>query len=352
MRFRHFLFVFAALCLLPLSAARADSDPFTVSGIKVDATGASSTEAQNFAINGGRQKAWTMLVHRLTRSQDWPRVPALDDNAVQKLIRTYQIANERRSTTRYVADVTYVFNPDAVRRFFRGANIAYTDMQAHPILVIPMGQAYAPRSPWGQAWKNPRYATGAVPLVVPNGDAVDSTSLSAVQFASAAWSDIEPIASRAHATQAAVAQAIPAPDHITVRMRLLAPGGQASIPDVTVPTAKMPPAKAFAAAADAAADAITNAWKSRSAVDFNQRLKLTVEVRIPSPDVWGATLQKMGTIPTILDVNVSAMNMSEARIVITYAGTQEQLHDFLSQAGLDLSQSGGTWWLAPGGVPQ
>lgn len=335
-----------------MAAARADSDPFTVSGIKVDASGASSTEAQSVAINGGRQKAWTMLVHRLTRSQDWPRVPVLDDTAVQRLIRTYQVANERRSTTRYVGDVTYVFNADAVRRFFRGANIAYTDMQAHPILVVPMGQAYAPHSPWGMAWNNPHYASGAVPLVVPSGDAVDSVSLRAVQFNSAAWSDIEPIASRAHATQAAVAQALPTSDRITVKIRLLAPGGQMAIPDVTVPTAKLPPARAFAVAADAAAEAITNAWKARSAVDFNQRFKLTAEVRIASPEMWGTTLQKMGTIPTILDVNVSAMNMSEARIVITYAGTQEQLRDFLTQAGLDLSQTGSTWWLASGAGPQ
>lgn len=345
MSLHRLLFVFVALCLLPIAAARAESDPFTVAGVKVDATAASSTEAQTRAINAGRQQAWTTLVHRLTKSQDWAKVPALDDLAIQRLIRTYDVENERRSTTRYVADVTYVFNADAVRRFFRNANIAYTDTQSRPILVIPMGQAYAPRSPWGHAWQNPQYATGSVPLIAPAGDA----SLNAVQFATATWADVEPAATRAHAAQAVLAQAVPTSKDITVKLRVLAPNGASELPDVVVNVpSKTPPAKAFGMAADAAADAISNAWKSRSAIDFNQRAKLTAEVRISSLADWGMVQQKLAATPAVLDVTVTAMNIGEARIVLTYAGTADQLHDFLAQSGLDLSNQNGIWWLALG----
>jgi hypothetical protein len=339
--------VLIAFCLVPLAAARADSDPYTVADVAVSASASSSGEAQTIAINSGRQQAWQRLIHRLTRSLDWAKVPPLDDIGIQRLIRTYRIADERRSTTRYVAKVTYVFNADAVRRFFRGANIAYTDVQARPILVLPMGQAYAPHSPWAAAWADPKFAQSAPPLVTLTGDAAEGVTLSSLQFSAATWSDVGPYAERMHAAQAVLAQALPARDHITVRLRLLGPGVSQNLPDVTVPFAPgTAPAKSFGDTADAVAESIANAWKSRSAVDFNARAKLTVDVKISSIADWGQVQQRLAAIPAVVDVNIAAMNTGQARVVLTYAGSLDQLHDFLAQGGLDLSNQGGVWRLA------
>ena len=340
------LVILAFSLVLPV-AAKADSDPYTVGNVPVSASAASSTEAQTIAINTGRHQAWTTLVHRLTRSQDWSKIPPLDDVAIQKLIRTYQVDDERRSTTRYVAKVTYIFNADAVRRFFRSNNIAYADVQARPILVLPMGQAFAPRSPWGMAWNDPKFAQGAVPLVTLTGDAAEGVTLSSLNFANAAWSDVEASAGRVHASDVVIAQAVPARDHITIRLRMLGAATSQNLPDVTVPVSPgTPPAKAFALAAGATADAIVNAWKSRSAVDFNARAKLTIDVKISSIADWGEVQQKLATVPIVLNVDITAMNIGQARVVLTYAGSTDQLHDFLAQAGLDLTNQGGIWRIA------
>ena len=37
---------------------------------------------------------------------------------LQRIIRTFTVKNEKRSTTRYVADVTYTFSPEGVGRVF------------------------------------------------------------------------------------------------------------------------------------------------------------------------------------------------------------------------------------------
>ncbi len=352
MRFPRLALVILAFSFALPVAAGAESDPYTVADVPVGASAASSTEAQTIAINTGREQAWTTLVHRLTRSQDWAKVPPLDDLGIQRLIRTYRIADERRSTTRYVANVTYVFNADAVRRFFRSNNIAYTDVQAHPVLVLPMGQAYAPHSPWATAWADPKFAQGAVPLVTLSGDEADGVTLSSLNFTATTWDEVEPYATRLHATQVVISQALPARDHITVRQRILGPNTSQVLADVSVPVAPgTPPAQAFAAAADAAAGAVVNAWKSRSAVDFNARAKLTVDVKISSIADWGQMQQKLATVPTVLNVDIAAMNIGQARVVLTYAGTVDQLHDFLAQAGLDLTKQGGIWQVAATAPP-
>jgi hypothetical protein len=335
---------FTALC----SDAQAADDPFTVSGIPVDATAASATVAETMAINSGRQRAWTMVYRHLTKAQDWPHQPVLDDTTLQRLIRSYLPVNERRSTTRYVASMTYVFNPDAVRRLFRQNNIAYADMQAKPILIIPMSPGYQARAGWTTAWANSHYSGGAVPLVLPMGDAVDASALGALKFGTSAWQDVEPIASRVHAEEAWLVLGEPTSAGYVVKLRRLGPGTSPPIPDVVVPIPpKTAPAKVFASAADAVANAIIDAWKARAAVDYNKRSKLIAEVRIDSLGAWSALLQKLGTVPTIADVGVVAMNTGEARIAISYVGTSDQLTLTLTQAGFDLSNDDGVWWLAP-----
>ena len=141
MSFRLFAVFAFALLLVPAAfrpAAAQENSLFTVSNVHVDASGSSTTEALNAAIAQGRARAFQILYRRLTRQADWPRQPPLDSAALLRLGRGYNIANERRSTTRYVADVTYIFNPEGVTRLLRASQIAYSQAPVRRILVIPM----------------------------------------------------------------------------------------------------------------------------------------------------------------------------------------------------------------------
>ncbi|MBI3677484.1 MAG: DUF2066 domain-containing protein [Proteobacteria bacterium] len=336
---------FALLCLVPVAAFAAD-DPYSVSGIAVDATARSSTEAQNIAINSGRPKAWDVLFRRLVRQEDWAKRPQLDDLGIQRLISTYIPKEERRSTTRYVAKITYVFNPDAVRRLFRSASIAYADMGASkPVLIIPMAPRYAVHGAWTNLFANRN--AGSVTFALPVGDVIDASMLGALDFNTASWQDLEPIASRVKAADAYLALATASNGKIVVKLRRLSAGTSPPIPDVVVTNAPGTPGpQAYANAANAAALAIANDWKSRSAVDFGKHNKLVAEVRIESLEQWGGLLQKIGTVQLVTDVGVQAMNIGEARIAIGYAGSLDQLKENLAQAHIDLAQRAGTWWLS------
>ncbi len=339
--------VFIVLLILGFQAAhaeRAPQDPFTVGGIQVDATAASATEAATIAINAGRARAWTTLYRHLTKQQDWLRQPQLDDLTLQRIVRNYIPGNERRSTTRYVASMTYVFNAEAVRRILQRNDIAYTDAQARPILVIPMAPEFQPSGAWTAAWADPHLSAGSVPLVMPQGDV---SALGSLDLATSVWQDVQPAAARAHAQDVYLAQLQAGNGQLTVKLKRLGPGPSPAIPDVVVPVPpRTPTAKAYVSAADAAAGAIVDAWKARSAIDFGRRSKLVADVRIDSLSAWSALQQKLAAIPSVTEVFVMAMNIGEARIAISYVGTQDQFSDQLSQAGLALSSQDGTWMLS------
>jgi hypothetical protein len=339
------LVLLAAVSAVPKTAAA--DDPFTVSGIKVDATAQSAIEAQTRAINNGRAKAWQTLYRRLTKQQDWARQPPLDDTTLQRLVRSYQARDQRSSTTRFVANMTYVFNANAVRRMLQQSNVGYSDATARPILVIPLGPGWSEETPWTRAWKDQRFAHAAAPLVLPPADKIDSGTLGSLRFDSAAWQDVEPMASRIHAADAYLVLVIPQSAQMIVKIRHLAASSAATIPDLVVPVPpNTPPAKAFGKVADAAGNAIIDSWKSRAVIDFSKHAKLVASLHVETLQDWNQTLRKVEAVSTISDVTVVAMDIGEARVAISYVGTTDQLGEQLARAGLTLSNDNGQWWLS------
>ncbi|MDE2265269.1 MAG: DUF2066 domain-containing protein [Alphaproteobacteria bacterium] len=337
-----------ALAFVCLSARPAAADGlFTVSNIHVDASAASVVEARNAAIASGRPAAWQVLYRRLTRQQDWARQPMVDDSQLQRLITTYFPSNERRSTTRYVADMTYVFNPDAVARLLQTAGIPYAAAAAKRILVIPMAPGYARNSGWTTALASPRFADSVVPFSVPIGDAQDVSALSGLGFDTASWADIEPVASRVHATEAVLVQAVVIGNRMAITLRRLGVGELPTKTSLDVPLLQNPGAT-YPSAADAAVRAIDDMWKSHAAVDFSQKGTLAVDVRFASLAQFASMQSALGGVPNVAGVSVDAIDIGQARLSLSYIGTIDQLRAALTQAGIGLVSRGGAWQLTQG----
>jgi len=103
------------------------ADQFSVIGIKVDGTAESPRAARELAMTQGRPLAWSMLFRRFTGEPIWGTEPQLAERELLGLILSSDAGNERRNTTRYLADVTFHFNPEAVRQLLRRSNIVFTE---------------------------------------------------------------------------------------------------------------------------------------------------------------------------------------------------------------------------------
>lgn len=341
------LLVVLGMAILPRSAGAAE-DVYSVSGIKVDATAPSAVDAQTKAIDSGRDKAWQTLYRRLARQEDWTRVPTLDPTTLKRLVRSYLVHDARSSTTRFVANMTYVFNANAVRHILQQADISYSEATAKPVLVVPLGPDWSAQTPWTKAWGDPAFSHRAVPLLLPSVDAINAPVLSTIKFDTTKWQDVEPMASRVHAAAAYLVLVIPQHAQMLVKVRALGTGNPPPVADfvVTVP-ARTPAAKAFAEVADRAADAIVDAWKSRVAVDFGRHSVIAVTLLASSLAAWGRIVQKIGAVATVSRVDVIGMDIGEARVEIGFVGSPEQLADQLGRSGLALENRDGQWWLTP-----
>ena len=136
-------FASAAYGATASAAAAEDIALFTTGGIKVDATAQSPRAAHDLAMAQGRPLAWSKLFRRFTVQDMWGSQPLLADNNLLGLILSVDVGNERRSMTRYVAEIIYHFNPAAVRQLLRRSDIAFSEARSEAALVIPLtaGQA-------------------------------------------------------------------------------------------------------------------------------------------------------------------------------------------------------------------
>ena len=327
-------------------------DPYSIV-VAVDASAASASAAQTKAINGGRARAWGEISHRMVPQKDWGKLPSLDDAALERLIRGYTVADEKRSTTRYNARVTYIFNPAAVRHLLRVANIGISEQEGTAILLVAMAPTYNATSAWAQAVAHAHPPGAQFPLVTPVGDNVDQSELGALHFADANWGRVQASASRVHANDAVALQATnPSASHLYVHIRRIGPGKSFALPDIDVPVAAgTPPAKAYAAAADLATAAIEDAWKNKGTVDLSKKSRMVAEVRIASLEQWSSLLGRLATVPAVTDLNIVAMNIGEGRVAISYTGTPEQLRAAAAQSSVTFAEREGQWWISPGKPP-
>ncbi len=348
------LTIYSALILaltfvcLSLHPAAADG-AFTVGNIHVDASAASVVAARNAAIAGGRPAAWQTLFRRLTRQQDWARQPVLDDPTLQRIITGYFPANEKRSTRRYVAEVTYMFNPEAVARVLQSAGIPYASVQAKRILLIPMAPGYSRGPGWTAALASPRFATSMVPYAVPAGDALDESVLGGLAFDTATWNEVQPAASRIRASEAVLIQAVVTGNKLTITLRRLGAGELPAKTSIEVPILQGAQST-YPAAAEAAVHALEDLYKSHAAVDFSQKSKLVADVRVASLAQLAGLQSALAGVPNVSNVAVVAMDIGEARLSISYIGSADQLRDAMAQAGLTLVNRGGAWQLSQAGT--
>jgi len=155
------------------------------------------------------------------------------------------------------------------------------------------------------------------------------------------------MASRMHAADAYLVLVIPQKTQMIVKIRHLAATSGAPIQDLVVPVPPHTPSeKGFAAVADAAANAIIDSWKVRSAVDFSKRSKLLAEMHVNTLEEWAQAIEKLETVSTVTEVSVVAMNFGEARVAISYVGSTDQLNEQLAHSGLTLFNENGQWWLS------
>ncbi|HFB55188.1 MAG TPA: hypothetical protein ENJ46_04615, partial [Hellea balneolensis] len=154
------------------------ADPFVVTNVHVDASADNALEARNFALSQGRTEAANILLARMSLQSDRDKTGitqiATEDGA--RMIRALEIANEKRSGNRYLADITVAFNAQAVEQYMSAHGLRMVSTQSRKRLVVPLlnDSSNWANNEWTYAWEKRGYENLLTPLVVINQASLQS----------------------------------------------------------------------------------------------------------------------------------------------------------------------------------
>ena len=333
--------------------AQTASEVFTVAGIPVDATAATALAAREAARLDGQRRAFAGLIERLTPAGDRGRVPRVSDAQLTDMVRDFEVANERSSPVRYLADYTFRFRPDDVRRLLGDAGIPYAETVSKPVTVLPVlrraGGAvlWNDPNPWREAWSNRKRPAGLVPLVVPLGDAGDVAAMDADRALAGDGAALGAIAALHGGGDVLIAQAtIGDGGQLETVIRR---GSGGALTQVSAATYRANPGESatdLMARAVAAGDAdLEEAWKRQNLLSGGSEVVLTVEVPLGSLADWLYVRERLSGVAGLKRGELVALGKQAARVELRYAGDPARLQLALAQRDLALSRDGTAWTL-------
>lgn len=353
-----------ALLMRPVSVwGQTRADVFSVS-VPVDATAASANAARDAARADGQRKAYEALLVRLTLARDRNRLPPPTDTTLNQVIQGFEVANERRSTVRYLANYTFHFRPAAVEQLLRDHGVPFAETVSKPVVVLavlenPGGRAmlWDDPNPWRDAWTHAPTPQGLVPMTVPLGEVEDVTAIDAasadagddahLQAISSNYDHADVLVTRATIKTAGTSKSV---DVSTTRFIPGSPGGEQSwVANYTANPGESDQDLLASAVAGTVAQ-VEEAWKQANILDYSQSATLVVSVPADDLNTWVAVRQHLAATAAVQSTDLLSLDHHGARLALHYVGSADQLRIALAQNNLTLSGNDPDWVLQPAGA--
>jgi hypothetical protein len=346
------LLLLAGLGLPGRASAEGGFPPaFVVADVPADASGKDGVAAREQARGQSEMAAFRTLLERLTQPADWQHLPQLDLAAVTDLLVDVQVTNEHASAQRYVASLTFRFNPKGVRDLLRNAGIPFSELASKPVVIVPVldadGEAHLwdDPNPWRDAWNAVPGRSGIVPWVVPAGDLADVTALDHPDIDHPRPEQLQALSQRyddgdiviAHATLTRTdGQA-----HLDITVARYAGGDTADSQSVSVdgPAADR---SLYLAGVAAAVKLLEQAWKRQlpsDAASVGPARIVEVSVPIAGPAEWSKIRSKLASVPVVRAVNVELLARREVRVKLSVSADPATLALALAQQDLVVNET-------------
>jgi hypothetical protein len=339
-------------------------DVYTVAPVPVDVTAASAAAARDQAIVEAEKRGFDLLMQRITLAGDRGKLPPVSTALLNEVVQGVEVAHERRSEVRYLADFTVHFQPQAVRQVLRQAGVGFVETPSKPVLVLPVLKQGAETTlwedpnPWRDAWANASPVPGLVPLLRPLGELEDVQAIDAAAALQGADERLQAISQRYGGADVLVTAATlktDGPQHAlditSTRYTPGMPGAQQTWVDSAAANPGESDSALMARAAAEVVAQVEDAWKSANVLDTRQTGTLTARVPVQSLADWVAVRDRLSGIPAVRGSRLVSLDRSEARVEIHYVGDPEQLRSALAQRDLELAGADPDWVLQRRGAP-
>lgn len=343
MRFR--VLALAAALAAPIlfaAPAHAVGSLFVVRGVQVEATAESGPKACEAAYTQGHSAAWPRLIQRIVPQDDWDKVPEPAAEDLEAFVSGYEVSGEKRSTSKCIASMTYLFKADLVKKYLREKGIAYADRRGPPTLAIPLYETAEGTRLWGDdnlwlaAFRAVKLENELIPVEAPYGDDGDKAAIPPGASLGVDWVTYKTIADKYGMKAVLVARARYAAGKVDVTAQLVSEAGSQ---DYAVSGSGDDERAALADAVRKLGAAMNEAWKEGAAIDNSISARISVWAPYSSLAKRRSIEERLRKIQNILEVEITRVTVTGMAVGLRYRGRNDQFEQALRQANFGIYAS-------------
>ncbi len=334
-------------------------NPFEISGVRMDAYGSNVTVAREQAIRAGTLDATYQLMDRLTLPSDRLALDpplVITEDVAEQLVAGIQIARERRSSSRYLGELSVSFDAQAVRSFLRLHGLPFVESQALPVLVVVLWQnddgktVIGTENPFARVMSDPAFQNHLVPmkLATQGMDVEESAGSERVwKLANMDPALLNELAMQTNVDEIIVTSAKKTgPNSVSIRARrakigadgvesLIAMGRFSGVaPFDTRPREVL--SYALRDAAKKIALVLETEWKHTAIVREDLRQSVRLTALYDNLSQWQRLRDALGGVALVEEARLDALSYDGALLTLRYIGSEEQLARRLAQKGVEL----------------
>jgi Uncharacterized protein conserved in bacteria (DUF2066) len=349
-------------------AAAADK-PYTIGNYPVDATANDAVAAKEKALVDGQQAALKSLFKRLVPVTAYPRLAKLRTLKAGDYIDGVSVRKERNSQTQYIANLDFAFQPKSVREVLRREGIPFVDLQAPPVLIVPVYVVPTTNTTvpaalslatgqkvWMDSWKGLDLSNALTPAKLDvMKPVIHPDTLKGI--VAGQDSAIRILTNEYNSELALVA--IAEPDLQSKKLTVTIAGKDA-VGTFALKRTYRYLINDFSYATELASlvalGTLEGRWKAlksrpavgRSFTGSGPPAPVQMTVEFASPSEWQDLRRMIAETPGVEDIQYAGVSGRTADIALRFPGGGEGLADSLAAVGLNMRNVGGTWVVKSG----
>lgn len=325
---------------------------YTIYNISVDETARTSSLASRAALGIAQRLAMEKLLRKIIREEDNAQLPPLSDGQITELVSGIEIANEKSSRVRYMADITVHFSRDKIYNFLSVNEIPFAETLSNPVSILAViekdGAAilWEKDNDWRKAWLEYDTVNNLVPIRIIAPSLAHRMAITVWQAQRGDRKLLQKFAEQMGIRKLYVMNARlkhdMANNRETLELTIFRNGGEQGEFSRTIAAGEAGSENRQALYDEAIKQAtywIDNQWKERVMIHFGVSSHLNVRIEFDRSEDWFEIKKRLEAISLIRKMIYKSFTIEAAEVDIEHSGDVEQIILTLGQENLILSQT-------------
>ncbi|MBL0337767.1 MAG: DUF2066 domain-containing protein [Rhodospirillaceae bacterium] len=318
---------------------------YQVTDVPVDVTAKDAAVARQQAFNKAQRNAFDILISRMSLSvEDTVNLANLSFTEITTLIQDFEVINEKSSSVRYIATLSFQFKADAVKKLFRQYNIDFVETVSDRTLLLPVFSEgfkeilFEESNVWLNTWKTGLPKFSFLMPILPLGDIEDIESVSFIDNKL----QIEGNAYRFLADKYQVSKVILVKlsmideNSSKVEITTFAKEGLANSEEIMLDL----PFSSYQALVNATIAHLDQQWKIEHVINHDSVNSAKFSVTFESSATWYEIRQKINKISLIEKLDLIRIGTHQIDLEIQFNGSNDKFIQAIRNTGLDIKELG------------